>query len=227
MKHIVLCIPTMTKPHQATLDSIAASVPLLDKAGYKHSMVSEIGCPYISCARATMLRKALDAKADIIIFIDHDVSWKPKDLLTLIGTEAEVALGTYRFKKEEEVYMGHILTWPGGTPMVREDGLIKSFDGPAGFLKVTTKAINIFCEKFPELLYGDRHTPHIDLFNHGAHEGTWYGEDYAMCRRFREAGVEILTVPNLDINHHDGDKIYEGNFHEFLLRQPGGSNDGQ
>ena len=38
---------TITKPHQATLDALEASLPLLDEAGIQHSLVNEIGCPYI------------------------------------------------------------------------------------------------------------------------------------------------------------------------------------
>jgi len=70
---VIFCIPTLKKPYQATLDSLAASIPLIQSAGWEEGMVSEIGCPYISHARSTMLRKALDAKADVIVFIDHDV----------------------------------------------------------------------------------------------------------------------------------------------------------
>src|SRR5690242_1599813 len=99
MKKVAFCIPTIKKPYQVTLDSLAASLPLLDAAGWDHMMVSAVGNPYISAARSIMLRKALDAKADVIVFIDHDVSWQPLDLLTLIETEGDVVCGTYRFKK--------------------------------------------------------------------------------------------------------------------------------
>ena len=223
---VVLCIPTMTKPYQVTLDSIAASVPLLDAAGHEHAMVSEIGCPYISAARATMLRKALDAKADVIVFIDHDVSWQPQDLLTLIETEGDYVVGTYRFKKEPEEYMGQLLTLPDGMPIVRQsDGAIATHSAPAGFMKITPRAVNKLIEHFPGLCYGERHAPHFDFFNHGAHQHVWYGEDYAACRRWLEIGESIWTVPNLNINHHTPDAVYPGNLHEFLLRQPGGSNE--
>lgn len=221
---VVFCIPTVTRPYQPTLDSLAASVPLLDAAGIDHAMVSEVGCPYISSARATMTRKALDAGADVIVYIDHDVSWDAEDMLKLIQTEGNVVAGTYRFKRDEEEYMGHILSNADGTPMVREDGAIYSFDAPAGFLKVTKEAIDKICVAFPELMFGDRFRPSIDLFNHGAHNNIWYGEDYAFCRRWLECGDGLFTVPNLNIHHHSADKVYEGNLHEFLLKQPGGSN---
>jgi glycosyltransferase involved in cell wall biosynthesis len=217
-----LCVPTIVKPYKVLLDSIEAALPVLEKDGIEHCMVSEIGCPYISAARAAMLRKSLDAKADVIVFLDHDISFGPEALSKLILTEGDYVVGTYRFKKDVEEYMGQLIAKPDGTPIVREDGCLNTFSAPAGFMKITPNTVNRVIEKFPELCYGDRHSPHLDFFNHGAYNHVWYGEDYAACRRWLELG-EIWTIPNLFIHHHSGDKVYEGNFHEFLLKQPGGS----
>lgn len=220
---VIFCIPTITKPYQVTLDSLDASIPLITAAGWEEGMVSEVGCPYISAARSIMLRKALDAKADVIVFIDHDLGWKPEDLLTLIETEGDVVAGTYRFKKPGDFYMGAPLPDLNGSPIVREDGAVKGHSIPAGFLKITKQAVNRFIKSYPELTYGDAYAPHIDLFNHGAHEGVWYGEDYAFSRRWRELGGDIWIVPNLNIDHYTSDTRYVGNYHQWLMRQPGGS----
>lgn len=225
MRKVVLCVPTITKPYQVTLDSIRASAPLLDAAGWDHSMVSTVGCPYIDAARAKMLRQALDAKADAIVFIDHDLSWRPQDLLTLLETEGDYVVGTYRFKREPEEYMGQLLCGNDGRPIVRKDGALSTYTAPAGFMKITPTAVNRIIEHYPELCYGDRHTPHIDFFNYGAHKHVFWGEDYAACRRWIDAGGQIWTVPDLQIDHHTADAVYPGNFHNFLLRQPGGSED--
>lgn len=224
-KKVVICVPTIKKPYQATLDSIADSVPFLEAAGWDHAMVSEVGSPYISHARSKMLRKALDASADVIVFIDHDVSWDAQDLITLIETEGDYVAGTYRFKHDkEEEYMGQLLSANDGTPIVRKDGALLSFTVPAGFLKITRKAVQKMMQAYPELVYGDICSPCFDFFNHGAHKGVWYGEDYAACRRWIDSGGEIWTVPNMNINHHSADgTVYRGNLHEYLLRQPGGS----
>lgn len=216
---VVLCVPTIIKPHQCLLDSIEKSLPALKD--YDHYMVSEVGCPYISCARATMLRKALDVKADIIIFLDHDISFEPEDLLRLIQTEGDYVVGTYRFKHEPEEYMGRLLSNEDGTPITREDGAIQSFSAPAGFMKITPYTVNKIIEHFPELCFGDRHSPHVDFFNHGAFNHVWYGEDYAASRRWLEVGGDIWTIPDLNIDHQG----FKGNLHQFLLKQPGGSND--
>lgn len=222
-KKVVLCIPTITKPYQVTLDSIAASVPLLEAAGWDHYMVSMIGCPYISAARANMLRKAMDAYADVIVFIDHDLSWDPGDLLKLIETEGDVVAGTYRFKREKVEYMGAVIPNADRRPIVREDGAILAHSIPAGFLKITRHGVNRFIEKYPELCFGERFAPCVDLFNHGAIEFVWYGEDYAFAKRWRERCGEIWLVPDLNITHHTPDQAFPGNYHRYLLGIPGGS----
>ncbi len=119
--------------------------------------------------------------------------------------------------------MGQLFSNAQGTPLLREDGCIKAKCVPAGFLKVTKEAISKFMRADPHLTYGEPYNPSVDLFNHGAHNGVWYGEDYAFSRNWIDCGGEIWVVPNLNIDHHTHEKAYEGNLHEFLLRQPGGS----
>lgn len=188
-------------------------------------MVSEVGCPYVSHARATMLRKALDAKADVIVFIDHDLSWRPADLLKLIETSGDVVAGVYRFKKPEVEYMGALFSGADGRPIVRDDGCVSAHSVPAGFLKITNVAVNRFMAAYPALVYGDLFHPSVDLFNHGAHKGVWYGEDYAFSRNWRDLGGEIWIVPDLALTHHTPDTPYPGNYHHFLRQQPGGSHE--
>lgn len=219
---VVIATPTLKEPHKEYLAALEGSVAVLEAAGIEHQTIFEVGCPYISHARATMLRKALDANADCIVFIDHDLSWRPQDIVKLIQTKGDIVSGLYRFKKDEEEYMGILECHSDATPIVREDGAIRGEKIPAGFMKITREGVRKFMRSYPELIYGDPEHPSIDLFNHGAHKGVWYGEDYAFSRRWKECGEEIWIVPDLDLIHH-GDKAYFGNYHEFLLRQPGGS----
>ena len=228
MPKVALCVPTIKKPYPQLLDAIQNAVPLLDEHGIEHQMVSEVGNPYISQARNAMLRKALDAKSDIIIFLDHDISFPPEALLQLIQTEGDVVAGTYRYKNDEEKYMGMLYTDKDGFPLGRKtDHMLHAEWIPAGFLKVTARAVDRFMEAYPHLMYGPRYAPLVDLFNHGAHKGIWYGEDYAFSRNWNDLGGQIWVIPDIDITHHqlldDGSyKDYHGNFHQFLMRQPGG-----
>jgi glycosyltransferase involved in cell wall biosynthesis len=220
---VVFCTPTRDKPHAAYLAALEASIPALDAAGIEHSTAFEVGCPYISSAMATLARKALDSMPDAIVFLDDDMSWTPESLVKLIQCPEDVVGGTYRFKKDEVEYMGAMMTTEEGRPIVRPDGLITARWMPSGFLKITANAINKFMKAYPELNCGPAYHPTPDLFNHGAHEGIWYGQDYAFCRNYTAKCGPVFLMPDLDITHHFGNLTFPGNFHEFMLRQPGGS----
>lgn len=226
---LVIATPTVERPHDAYLAALEASIPALDAAGLDHRAVFETGNPYISGARAKLLRMAMDAEADVVVFIDHDISWRPDDLVTLVTTEGDVVAGTYRNKVDhEESYMGGLVTQaPDHLPIPRDDGALQAERVPAGFLKITKEAVDRFMGAYPELVYGQRFHPSVDLFNHGAIEGLWWGEDYAFSKRWREKCGEIWLVPDLNLDHHGKGKVWPGNFHEFLLRQPGGSKEGE
>lgn len=224
MTDVVFLTPTPHRPCQEYLQAMDASLDVLDAAGIDMAFKVEIGSVYISWARATLLRTAMretDAKA--FVFIDHDISWTPQALLKLVRQGDDVVAGDYRYKHEPEEYMGKLLTDPSGRPMVRADGTLEGGAVPAGFLKVTRTAIETFRAAYPSLIFGPENE-YIDLFNHGAYEGLWWGEDYAFSRRWRDCGGEIVVIPDLDLTHHgDGGRAYPGNLHRFLLRQPGGS----
>lgn len=217
---VVFCCPFLDEPTPHLVSALEASIPLIKARGWEEGLAQERGCPYISWARASLLRKALDAGADVIVYLDYDLSWRPADLVTLIETPGDVVAGLYRFKRDDEEYMGTIRTDDAHRPIVRDDGCIEAIWVPAGFLKVTKEAVARLMGAYPELLYGPERD-HFDMFNHGAHNGLWWGEDYAFSRRWTELGESIWVVPDLNLTHH-GAKPYPGNFHEFMLKQPGG-----
>jgi glycosyltransferase involved in cell wall biosynthesis len=221
-KKVVFCVPIVKRPYPGFIKALEESIPLIHAAGWDEELVQEINNPYISGARAKMLRKALDHNADVIVFLDYDLEWEPKALLELIETEGDVIAGTYRCKIETEQYMGAMYSNADGTPIVREDGCIKASVAPAGFLKITKEAVHNFMAAYPELCYGPKYHQSVDLFNHGAHEGLWWGEDYAFCRRYREKCGEVWIKPDINITHWMGETPYPGNQHTFLRRQPGG-----
>jgi hypothetical protein len=213
---VVFCTPSLSGPTRPYVKALEDSIPLIVGAGWEEGLSMELGNPYISAARSHMTRKALDAKADVIVYIDYDLSWKPQDLLTLIETPGDVVAGTYRFKKDEEEYMGCVETDAAHQPLGRADGCLSAINVPAGFLKVTKEGIDKFMGAYPELVYGPRYNPSIDLFNHGAFGRVWFGEDFSFCRRWREMGERIWLVPDLDIDHYAGDIAFKGNFHKYL-----------
>jgi hypothetical protein len=173
-------IPKGQRPHPKTIESLENSLPLIEAAGWEHGYTQTLGNPYISGARAEMTRKGMDAKADVMFYIDYDVSWEPQDLIKVLETEGDVVAGTYRCKtddRDEVLYMGAIYNdLETNQPIGRlSDGAIKAKVVPAGFLKVSASAIDQFMRAYPELCYGPQYALSIDLFHHGAHGGLMVG----------------------------------------------------
>lgn len=219
---VLLATPTRERPTDAYLDSLGPAAEAAKAAGFECSSVFEVGCPYISAARARMLGKGLKAGFDVFVFIDDDVSFRPEDLVTLLKAKGDVVAGTYRFKEDTERYMGVHFAGKNDKPLIRKDGCISADRVPAGFLKVTRKAVNRFKRAYPHLVTNKDNPPSVDLFNHGAFEGYWWGEDYMFSVNWRKLGGDIWLIPTLQLDHNGKDKVYKGNLHEFLLRSPGG-----
>lgn len=219
---VVFCTPAINRPYDIYLDALAASVPVIEAAGWKHAVIFERDNPYISQARNGMLRKALDANPTCVVFLDYDMGWRPTDLLKLIEADADVVAGLYRCRHPGIRFMGTVISESRNgmeeTPVVRADGLVEAELVPAGFLKVTPEAVHKFMRGYPELCFGPKFHPAVDLFNHGAHEGLWWGEDFAFSRRWRALGEKLWVIPDVTIDHRG----FVGNFHEYMLRRPGG-----
>lgn len=226
-KKVIFATPSLAGATAPYWESIKNCLPLIEKHGWEHQHVQELGNPYISAARSIMTRKALDTKPDVIVYIDYDVSFEPEDMLKLLEAEGDVVCGTYRYKTDEEEYMGDVEGNIDGIPITRStDNAILAIRQPAGFLKVTRKGIQRFMKGYPELCYGDPDNLSVDLFNHGAFQGTWYGEDYAFCRNWRAIGGQIWLLADLNLTHNhkqaDGTyKAYPGNYQKFLEKELG------
>jgi hypothetical protein len=230
-KKVIIMTPTRKRPHPAYISALEASVPAMDAAGWEHGYLHRAGNPYISFVMADMLSTALTTDAGHFLWIDDDVSWRPEDLIKLLDTEGSVVAGTYRFKQDDELYMGSWKTNANQRIRVRDsDGAVEAVNVPSGFLKMTRYGVRQFMRAYPTLMFGEPDRPAIDLFNHGViipNDGRWWGQDYAFCRRWTDAGGQIWCVPDLCIDHHSwtSDEVWKGNLHQHLLRLPGGSHE--
>jgi len=150
-----------------------------------------------------------------VIFVDDDMSWEPEDLMTLLQTQGDVVAGNYRYKMDEVRFMGLPALGDNGRPMVRGDGCVQMIGVPAGFLRVSRNAISQILEAYPTLRIGN--DGNVDLFNHGAHDGVWFGEDFAFSRRWMEMGNNIWCPPHLTLVHN-GTKgeTWGGTYHDYL-----------
>ena len=61
-RKVVFATPCLSRPTEPYLAALEACLPAIEAAGWDHSAVFETYNPYISGARAKLLRKALDVK---------------------------------------------------------------------------------------------------------------------------------------------------------------------
>jgi hypothetical protein len=221
-KKVVFACPVYPKdPYPQTVAAFEAETPFLKAAGWAAEVIYQKGLPYISAARALLLHTALRKDATVVVFIDQDISWEPGDAVKLIETEGGMVAGTYRYKHEEEHYMGGLHEVEEGVAAVREDGCIEALVVPAGFLKVTREAVNAMMLAHPELCCGEASNPHFDMFSHGIIDREWRGEDTAACMRWWKMGEKVWVRPDLNVNHHSANRDYPGNLARYLEKIAG------
>lgn len=229
MAKVCFCIPVYRKPQPEFISSLEKSIPVVKEAGWEECSAWELGHAYVSYARALLIRKVIESKADQLVFLDDDVSHEPGDLLRLLETPGDIVAGTYRFKSPQEEYMGRLNKLDGApVPSLAPNGCYEAFFVPAGFLKISRAAIDMMVERYPDLDFSrptEEGRNYYDLFQHGVikvnNEKTWFGEDYAFSLRANLMGLKTWLLPDLNLGHHgfhlDGVHVdYPGNFQKFL-----------
>lgn len=210
------------------LDALEATVKLCEERGHQHVVSILSGCCYVQVARNELVKQFLDTDCDTLFFLDDDLTWKPEDALKLIEMADEVVAGVYPKKTAQEDYPVVIKTNPEHYPIGREDGCIEALFVATGFLRVKRSVIERLIEANPAQKYfkrvnGEPIDGYCDLFPQGVHEGQWVGEDFAFCRLWHALEGKIWISPNMDLTHWKGKEPFHGNYHKFLLHQPGGS----
>lgn len=200
-------IPTIDgKVHANTLDSLVAETLLGFNQGVHFLPVWEFCNGLIHVARTRIAHKFLESKADCLVFVDSDISWKGGDLIRLASRPEDVIGGTYRTKTEEVVF--HVR----GAPQKHGD-VLKVEGVPTGFLKISRRAFEtIDAEPYRDGDGVDRKF----YFPTGVLDGELWGEDYGFCRLWRKSGGDVFLDPSLRVRHHDGPRTYDGDVLEWL-----------
>lgn len=188
------------------------------------------GDSYVWRARNLLAERFLISDATHLIFIDSDHAWSLEAIMRLIKADADVVGGAYPTKNNWEHYSVVVYTDEKGIPETRDDGLIRAQKVPTGFMKIKREVFERLKKAYPENWYweggGDGGSPRkmYDYFGHMTLNHIKMGEDISFCKRWEMIGGEIYVEPRCDIDHI-GTKTWKGNYHKFLTKQPGGSED--
>lgn len=150
----------------------------------------------ITRARNHCVSHFLDGDWSHLFFIDADIGFEPSAALRLINAGHDVAAGIYPIKSEG-----------AGFPIDRdvigsqdEHGFAEANEAPTGFMCITRRV-------FERLL--NQKIGRNEFFD-TMHDGPEYlSEDYAFCRRWRNAGGRIHVDMRSDLTHQ-GTKLFTG-----------------
>lgn len=185
-------------------------------------------CSIITRARNVILAQFLASDCDVMVTLDDDIAWDGDELIQLLEHRQDFVAGVYRSKEEPAKFHAKLKD-----PRVDPDlDLIEAERVPAGFLKLSRACVQRMTEVYSHLVYFDPHAPRKeahDLFAFVVEDGTFWGEDYTFCRRWRAIGGRIWIDPHLTLHHigqapevcPDGlhrlkEKVFTGNYGAWL-----------
>ena|SRR3990167_8343224 len=152
----------------------------------------------------------LECKEDVLLFIDDDVVFEPKDAIKLIDNVmngADICSGVYIQKgvlgKTWVQFDGQEIEFSKTSAMVEVEAV------PTGFLAIKRKVLEKLSGTLPlchpkTLKFYPFFTP---LYTKKSDTWVHLGEDYAFCYRARESGFKVFLDPSLLLGHK-GEYIY-------------------
>ena len=222
--HIMFATPSyrgLTDP--GFIDSLEETVNLCQMRGHTTQFLLVQGCCYVQEARNKIVKLFLDSAADVLFFLDDDITWSAGAAMHVINTPGDIVAGIYPLKQAEPRFPVVIHTTATHQPEQRADGCIAAAALPTGFMCIRRSVLERMVEAYPEQRYvDDKGDTYYDLFPQGVDNGQWVGEDYAFCRLWKRLGGEMWVQANIDFEHAG----YHGNFYRYLTAQPGGATDG-
>jgi hypothetical protein len=191
------------------------------------------GDPYLPKARNTLASEfLLDHKdADYLFFVDDDVGWPAEAALRLVKHDADVCVGIYPKKNDDEEWPVELIfekKADGSTAPIEQNGLYLTALAPTGFMCIRRNVLESCAEDSGRYPRDDAKKGVVwswDIFRTGfvpdepnGKVGRWWGEDFFFSIMVRNLGFQIWTDPDIDFTHR-GTKAWKGNFNVALKKK--------
>jgi len=199
----------------------AKTVALLQSVGIGASEAKKVGCCYVDQARDEIIHMFLTRYKDCthLLFIDSDIAWEPKDVLTLLGKDKDVVCGVYCLKSETPQFT----MLRDGPYFTVDDGMFEAIGVPAGFMLWKREALQKMVDHYTDLQYapykgqfeGETLTALCQMYIDQS-EKKYYREDIALCKRWHALGGKLHVSLEVTLGHYNGCKRYDFQLRDFL-----------
>ena len=185
-------------------------------------------------ARNVLVSNFLSTDATHFMFIDADIAYDPKDVLSMLEADKDIIVGAYSKKEirwdnvRNAVLNGapaEFLPMCTSNPCMQALEFNKSFDldkpleiryGPTGFMLIKREVFEKLADQVPKHRHSDPDQKElIDVFFDTSMEGEEYlSEDWHFCNLWRKNGGQIFLAPWVTLTHI-GTYYYRGGYNFF------------
>lgn len=206
-----ICVETAHSLNVEMLESFNRGIPFLLTFHEQDSIITR-------CRNCMVMNFLASDPAHFtdMIFIDSDVGFPQGALIRLAEHPRDVVGAVYPYRKDPLDFPVQFIDGKAGEEI--DTGLTKVAGLPAGFLKISRKALELIMAKFPDHWYYEANVPQgkaFRFFDFVTINNKFFGEDYAFCALAREAGLDIWCDTDITLKHV-GAKHFVGNLKEFI-----------
>lgn len=172
---------------------------------------------FIDIARNQFVRLFLETDATHLFFIDSDLQFEPRAVLSLVKANHPVSAGVYPRRQMPLDYPASFAPHPTGGGLWVEDGWVMCKRVPTGFLCISRKVVEEMVKD--AIVIRSKNDPDCPrlFYTYMNEEGYYIGEDFAFCDDYvKKYGRFIPVWPDFDFVHGVD---FKGNLHEYLNEQ--------
>lgn len=216
-RKVMLATTAYDSPDASYTYSIARSRERLHQAGIGTAYLLLQGNCHVDDARNTVVRDFLESDCTDLVFLDADVSWEPKDLLTLCEHDCDVVGGVYPFRREGRE--GMPVRNKRGCFEPDKNGLVEVEGLPTGFLRIRRHVLEAMARESQTFRRGNK-SPIPLVFERDILGEGRRGGDIRFCMKWLEMGGRLFASANLRLGHC-GKHIIRDSLSASLRRQTG------
>lgn len=165
--------------------------------------------PYIDQARSIMATKHMQ-DSDVIVFIDHDMIFKPENVLQLAGeayARSAVVGAAYCTRSQKGP---QVCAFTEELPLTFYDGgsVVKATGLGCGFMAISTSVLELLVlEERLVTVSTCIDAPAYPFFACEISDGGWWGEDLSFCRKCVRHDIGLFLDSRIRVGHK-GSYVY-------------------
>lgn len=194
--------------------SVAETCQLATAMGVRITVCIMRNNIFIDHARNHFARLFLETDASHLFFIDSDLKFEPRAVLSLVKSDFDISAGVYPKRQDGEEYPARFAINPATDGIWTENGWVLCTHVPTGFLCIKRHIIEEMYKEAPEYRCANEDPVKRLFYTYINENQNLVGEDFAFCVDYgKKYGKAIPVWPDFDFTH--GER-WEGNFHQYL-----------